>query len=497
MKNLKQFFNFEVLKTSTKFLIASIIIMSVSFIYIAVAAPPTSEYTPGETLTPTCSPGDTNCTVTSPLTDNQTITLSGDISGSGTIAITTVIGAEQVEESMLKAVDAASDEECLTYETTTGDFEWQTCSAASGDVGGVGDCTSGACLDGTSDGGTYIKLYDAEGAGQLINGNLTAIRTWTMPDATGTIALTSSNVATATALAANGANCSAGEIALGVDDSGAVEGCYEPSEADISDLVHLATAITDGIIIEADISGDVDPADADFLQYDSTGANFTWRSAAETLSDIGAQGTLTNSAGLLAALDDETGTGVAVFGTSPTFTTGIAVPNDSISAAELNEGDAFVWTSTHDFGGATSIEIVNGSAPTVNAIGEIALDTTSDQLLIYGASARVITYEKEVCFALEDPVDADDNIAFFFPRKAITITDVYCQIDGGTSVAMVISDGTNVLESITCDDDGAEDDGSIANGTFTALERMEFDLDATSGVNTLLNACVTYAITAD
>lgn len=45
--------------------------------------------------------------------------------------------------------------------------------------------------------------------------------------------------ATATALAANGANCAAGEIALGVDTAGAVEGCYQPAEADITDLDHL------------------------------------------------------------------------------------------------------------------------------------------------------------------------------------------------------------------------------------------------------------------
>lgn len=62
---------------------------------------------------------------------------------------------------------------------------------AIGDVESVGDCTGGACLDGTSDGGTYIKFYDAQGAGQLINGNLTVARVWTMPDATGTVALTS------------------------------------------------------------------------------------------------------------------------------------------------------------------------------------------------------------------------------------------------------------------------------------------------------------------
>jgi len=32
----------------------------------------------------------------------------------------------------------------------------------SGDVTGVGDCLSGDCLDGTSDGGTYVRLYDGD-----------------------------------------------------------------------------------------------------------------------------------------------------------------------------------------------------------------------------------------------------------------------------------------------------------------------------------------------
>lgn len=41
------------------------------------------------------------------------------------------LSADAVLESHLKAVDAAADEECLTYETTTGDFEWQACSGGS------------------------------------------------------------------------------------------------------------------------------------------------------------------------------------------------------------------------------------------------------------------------------------------------------------------------------------------------------------------------------
>lgn len=50
----------------------------------------------------------------------------------------------------------------------------------------------------------------------------------------------------------NGANCATGEIPLGVDAVGAVEGCYEPSEADISDLAHTTSA--------ADLSSGTIPA---------------------------------------------------------------------------------------------------------------------------------------------------------------------------------------------------------------------------------------------
>lgn len=87
------------------------------------------------------------------LTGNESITLSGDVSGSGTTAITTTIGSDKVLESMLKAVDAASDEECLTYETTTGDFEWQTCgSGVTGLTADSGGTTTGTTV--TLAGGT-------------------------------------------------------------------------------------------------------------------------------------------------------------------------------------------------------------------------------------------------------------------------------------------------------------------------------------------------------
>lgn len=56
--------------------------------------------------------------------------------------------------------------------------------AGSGDVTGVGDCASGACLDGSSDGGTYIRLYDGNSHyTQLAPGNSTANLTFTFPTA--------------------------------------------------------------------------------------------------------------------------------------------------------------------------------------------------------------------------------------------------------------------------------------------------------------------------
>lgn len=63
------------------------------------------------------------------LTGNQTVTLSGDISGSGATSITTTIGSDKITESMLKSVNTPTDEYCLTYESTVGDFQWQSCSS--------------------------------------------------------------------------------------------------------------------------------------------------------------------------------------------------------------------------------------------------------------------------------------------------------------------------------------------------------------------------------
>lgn len=162
----------------------------------------------------------------------------------------------------------------------------------------------------------------------------------------------------------------------------------------------------------------------------------------------------------------------------------IAVDDDFL----LNDGD--IGTGVFDFGGATSFEIVNGSNPTVDTTGEIALDTTSNQLLIAdsGGTARV--------FAVADPSLFGFDLASTSPRlrsggyieipKQIRwgrdITQFYCRVDGGTSVVVNVSDdGTNDTETITCDADGAIDTDIATNSTFSAGEFWRVEIGTITG----------------
>lgn len=167
--------------------------------------------------------------------------------------------------------------------------------------------------------------------------------------------------------------------------------------------------------------------------------------------------------------------------------------------AVINATEGGTWFGDHNFGSSTTnFEIPSDAAITdPNVAGEIAIDLTTDQLLYYGGAQRVLTYFWERGFTLETPVAADDNIPFWHPKHAVTITDVYCECEEGTSVGITISDGTNNLEEIICDADGQADDGSIANGTFSANERMEFSVGTVTGSVDWVTVSISGTIDAD
>jgi len=85
-----------------------------------------------------------------------------------------------------------------------------------------------------------------------------------------------------------------------------------------------------------------DAETAEIAQLAVTDGNFivgngsTWvaESGATARASLGAQSTLTNSAGLLAALNDETGTGLSVFSTSPDLTTAATITKTAIGTTQ-------------------------------------------------------------------------------------------------------------------------------------------------------------------
>lgn len=241
---------------------------------------------------------------------------------------------------------------------------------------------------------TLFTLQDDGDATKTANFDLSSIsaatnRTYTLPNLSGNVALTTSNIsgnaATATALASNPSNCSAGSSPLGVDASGAVESCTDYEE-DLSNSAGLAAALSDesgtGVVAfttspvfttpnigsaTGSVSGNAGTATA----LASNGSNCSAGSAplgidasgaAETCTDY--EEDLSNSAGLLAALSDETGTSLAVFSNSPVFT-----DDFDLAAAGVRLGGSDGILTMLGLGNgndeALSIDLDNGSANVV------------------------------------------------------------------------------------------------------------------------------------
>ena len=260
--------------------------------------------------------------------------------------------------------------------TSNGAGSAPTFQATAGDVTGVGDCASGACLDGSSDGGSYIRLYDGDSHYLELNpGNIAANRIVVFRDAAGTVLLSGDTLT--------------GDITATFDSDGGT-----------------ATAIGAGVIIETDLDGDVAPVDGDFLQYDSTGTNFTWRSGAETLSDIGAEVDLVNEAGLYAVLSDVTNF----------LQTGDALAGDDITDGSVDASE--IGDNTIDFAEILFSNTLAGN-PAL-AVDECFLlsTTTGGGFICEGSTAN--TNEQLYIFPDVDGVDTTNRIVV----DATQVTDI-------------------------------------------------------------------------
>jgi len=125
--------------------------------------------------------------------------------------------------------------------------------AGAGDVTGVGDCASGACLDGSSDGGSYIRLYDGDS-------NYGEIQ---IPDIAGDIVITTPST-TSTLLAVNGdgsaltsVDAATGDSATAFFDAGTIEHERGGLEADVNAYSGLV-GITGGATTEVNTAAELE-----------------------------------------------------------------------------------------------------------------------------------------------------------------------------------------------------------------------------------------------
>ncbi|MDP3410129.1 hypothetical protein, partial [Bosea sp. (in: a-proteobacteria)] len=167
-------------------------------------------------------------------------------------------------------------------------------------------------------------------------------------------------------------------------------------------------------------------------------ATTAYADAAAGAAVTGKQNTLTNSAGLAGALDDETGTGLAVFATSPTLVTpNLGTPSTLVgtnitgTAAGLTAGT--VTTNANLTGEVTS----TGNATTVTNAAVIGKVLTG-----FSSGAGTVAATDNILEAIQK---VDGNIALKAPLASPTFTGTPSLPTGTTGITQAAADNSTKL----------------------------------------------------
>jgi hypothetical protein len=142
----------------------------------------------------------------------------------------------------------------------------------------------------------------------------------------------------------------------------------------------------------------------------------------------------------------------------PTFTTGITVPNNSISDEELDEAGSFTWTADHVFSGAVaSLQLPTAANQTVDAEGEIAYDSDDECLRVFDGSANraIPTYHHfDAIIYLPDSVNAYDS-----PLPLLTVDTLWAPF-GIKITALTMATDVSTTDTVAFWEYASPDDGS-------------------------------------
>jgi len=348
------------------------------------------------------------------------------------------IKASGVTEAMLKAVDAAGDEEFLTYETTTGDFEWQ---AEVGDIEGV---TAGDGLHGTATSGTasLSVLVDVHGGIEIVDDSLN--------------------------VKLDGATLTVSSAGLKVTAS-----TYQPLEATLTD-------IADGTIVENLVNTDNPWADNEVSDVITVGASGSVNDAAIP-------------AGITRDTEWDT---VSEINTATTDADFYYVGGTDVADADVVDALTLSTVSgAVDLGAATSLEVPNDANPTTNAEGEVAWDADDDALEVYSGdeseSALIPMYQK-IDVTIFAPDEVNDQIPIFHVDAlaypfGIEIDQVSITIPADAAYTMVFEEWAGDppaaqadIETVTTGaGDSYMEDGTITNDAVDADDYIFLDIPAT------------------
>jgi len=164
----------------------------------------------------------------------------------------------------------------------------------------------------------------------------------------------------------------------------------------------------------------------------------------------------------------------------------------------LNTGVATVL-GVWDFGGATSVEIPNGTGPTVDATGEIAVDTTGGQFAYFdGIADRRLSATTTKSFNIaSSTLDAMGNrmsngtstFQLMNSAEPLTLLGFYCVASTTGSVMVRFGDGANWTTEQLCTS-GAYT-VTTSNNTFTSFEAFMVQASSTASTNRVQRVTVT------
>lgn len=143
----------------------------------------------------------------------------------------------------------------------------------------------------------------------------------------------------------------------------------------------------------------------------------------------------------------------------------------------------------------------SGAAPTVDAAGEVAVDTTADQLKYYGTAAKVIDPRHTENATFKTPTSGDK--AKFRKPYGMTVQTVGCVTDAATSVVLDVQEcnangascATILSGTITCGTTygtGTVSDSAIAAGNY-----VFFSLGTVTGTPGYLYVNFGYIVTGE